>query len=191
MYISQNRNNKGFTIVELLIVVVIIAIITALAIVTYGSMRNRAHASRAGSVASTYIKLLKMHKSDKGAYPVVAAPACLSSEGTMPAADGFAANECGLGWFAATINPSLNTALTNYSTSTINGLLPTVRLEGSSIRGILYESESDGSSATLTYTLPGDSPCPQGSTEIYGDGTTDCIIHLDNGNYDDSGGVAM
>ena len=55
---SQNSNRRGFTIVELLIVVVVIAILAAITIVAYNGIQNRAKASAAQSAASQTAKKL-------------------------------------------------------------------------------------------------------------------------------------
>ncbi|MES2631288.1 MAG: prepilin-type N-terminal cleavage/methylation domain-containing protein [Patescibacteria group bacterium] len=54
----KQKNNSGFTIVELLIVVVVIAILAAITIVAYNGIQNRAKASAAQSIASQAAKRL-------------------------------------------------------------------------------------------------------------------------------------
>jgi len=49
-------NKKGFTIVELLIVIVVIAILAAISIVAYNGIQNRGKTSSAASAANTVIK---------------------------------------------------------------------------------------------------------------------------------------
>lgn len=61
---------KGFTIVELLIVIVIIAVLAAITIVAYNGIQNRAHDSTVHSDASAMAKKLEMMKVDMGRYPV-------------------------------------------------------------------------------------------------------------------------
>lgn len=60
MVIFSNR--KGFTIVELLIVIVIIAILAAITIVAYNGIQERAEASKTIAQASAYIKGLKLYE---------------------------------------------------------------------------------------------------------------------------------
>ena len=65
-----NRNTKaGFTIVELLIVVVIIAVLAAITIVAYNGMQNRAKNSAAKSTAATVSKKVQTYHTLKGSYP--------------------------------------------------------------------------------------------------------------------------
>ena len=61
--------NQGFTIVELLIVVVVIAILAAITIVSYNGITNRANASAAASTAATLQKKAELYQADVGSYP--------------------------------------------------------------------------------------------------------------------------
>lgn len=61
--------NQGFTIVELLIVVVVIAILAAITIVSYNGITNRANASAAKSTAATWQKKLELYQAERGGYP--------------------------------------------------------------------------------------------------------------------------
>jgi len=63
--------SQGFTIVELLIVVVVIAILAAITIVSYNGITNRAKASSAQSVASSLQKKIELFAADgdTGEYP--------------------------------------------------------------------------------------------------------------------------
>ncbi len=67
------RQERGFTIVELLIVVVVIAILAAITIVSYNGITNRANASAAKSTAATVQKKVELYNSEVGRYPVTAA----------------------------------------------------------------------------------------------------------------------
>jgi prepilin-type N-terminal cleavage/methylation domain-containing protein len=66
--IKQHRE-KGFTIVELLIVIVIIAILATITIVAYNGITNRAKSTKAQSTASNIIKKLEAYNADVGNYP--------------------------------------------------------------------------------------------------------------------------
>ena len=65
----KKRRSPAFTIVELLIVVVIIAILAAITIVAYNGIQNRARASAASSALSQAVKKLELYKVDNSAYP--------------------------------------------------------------------------------------------------------------------------
>jgi prepilin-type N-terminal cleavage/methylation domain-containing protein len=54
--INTLRKDRGFTIVELLIVIVVIAILAAITIVAYNGIQNRARTSSAQSAANVIVK---------------------------------------------------------------------------------------------------------------------------------------
>ncbi len=68
--IKLNSAQRGFTIVELLIVVVVIAILAAITIVSYNGITTRANASAAKSVAATVQKKVELYQAEEGRYPV-------------------------------------------------------------------------------------------------------------------------
>lgn len=61
---------KGFTIVELLIVIVVIAILAAITIVAYNGIQNRAKTSSAQSLASQVAKKAELYNTEVGRYPL-------------------------------------------------------------------------------------------------------------------------
>lgn len=70
--------SQGFTIVELLIVVVVIAILAAITIVSYNGITNRANQSSSKATAATVQKKVELYNSDVGNYPI--SYAALSSD---------------------------------------------------------------------------------------------------------------
>lgn len=70
--IKKMKNQKGFTIVELLIVIVIIGILAALVIVAYNGIQNRARATKAQTNAQAVAKKAEAYAADNsGAYPTL------------------------------------------------------------------------------------------------------------------------
>lgn len=64
---------SGFTIVELLIVIVVIAILASISIVAYKNIQNRAYDAAVEADIATIIKKLELAKIDLGHYPQIAA----------------------------------------------------------------------------------------------------------------------
>ena len=65
----KNRADSGFTIVELLIVVVVIAILAAITIVSYNGITARANASAAAAAAATVQKKAEAYNAENSGYP--------------------------------------------------------------------------------------------------------------------------
>ena len=68
-----NTNQKGFTIVELLIVIVVIAILAAISIVAYTGIQARARTSSGQSLASQVEKKAQAYYTVKSNYPATIA----------------------------------------------------------------------------------------------------------------------
>lgn len=81
---SRSRTN-GFTIVELLIVIVVIAILAAISIVAYNGIQQRARDTQRKSDLSAIAKALSLYKIDKGDF--------------IASGSGCGAAGAGQGWF--------------------------------------------------------------------------------------------
>jgi len=75
MVTSKNRQFQGFTIVELLIVVVIIAILAAITIIVFNGITGRARDSSVKADITSFAKVLENEKTVAGTYPATAAAA--------------------------------------------------------------------------------------------------------------------
>ena len=66
---TKNIKNQGFTLVELLIVIVIIAILTVVSLVAYNGLQNQAKTSTAKSAADTVAKKAELYNTAESKYP--------------------------------------------------------------------------------------------------------------------------
>jgi prepilin-type N-terminal cleavage/methylation domain-containing protein len=68
--ISIMNKSRGFTIVELLIVIVVIAILAAITIVAFNGIQERSQVARAQSDMSNMQKLVELYRGDNSTYPL-------------------------------------------------------------------------------------------------------------------------
>ena len=66
---TKNIKNQGFTLVELLIVIVIIAILTVVSLVAYNGLQNQAKTSAAKSTVDSVAKKAELYNTEEGKYP--------------------------------------------------------------------------------------------------------------------------
>lgn len=69
---NLRKNESGFTIVELLIVIVIIGILAAITIVAYNGVTTKANDAAARSNAESIQKVVEAYNADNGSYPTFA-----------------------------------------------------------------------------------------------------------------------
>ena len=154
----KTNPNKGFTIVELLIVIVIISILTAITVVAYNGIQGRAVATKAGSVASTYAKVLEMYYIDNGHFPAIGEDkACLGMVDDYPAKDLLGEGQCSsMPTLEASVNETFNQAVLPYLSNIPDGSFPVIALGEYAIRGIIYQTSENTQAYALYYVLAGD-----------------------------------
>jgi prepilin-type N-terminal cleavage/methylation domain-containing protein len=69
MNINKKIDSRGFTIVELLIVIVVIAILAAITIVAYNGIQQRSHTTSAKTAAENLAKKIEAYNAVNNAYP--------------------------------------------------------------------------------------------------------------------------
>jgi prepilin-type N-terminal cleavage/methylation domain-containing protein len=70
----QRTTSHGFTIVELLVVIVVIAILAAITVVAYNGVQARAYGVVITSDLANIVKKIEFYKVDNGAYPTANFP---------------------------------------------------------------------------------------------------------------------
>src|SRR6478609_11671706 len=63
------NKRRGFTIVELLIVIVVIAILAAITVAAYNGIQTRAKNVKTVNAAVAWVKALKLYNADKDSWP--------------------------------------------------------------------------------------------------------------------------
>lgn len=81
---TKNIKNQGFTLVELLIVIVIIAILTVVSLVAYNGLQNQAKTSAAKSAADAVAKKAELYNTAKSKYPASLTALTDKTVGTPP-----------------------------------------------------------------------------------------------------------
>lgn len=110
----MNMNKqRGFTIVELLIVIVVIAILAAIVIVAYNGVQANAQQSKMRSDLLEVQKLVENYATINGSYPVTAANLNPNWGTTTARTDA----NCSIGTHTSDWVPGLNVALPQSSTS--------------------------------------------------------------------------
>jgi prepilin-type N-terminal cleavage/methylation domain-containing protein len=77
---TKSQSSRGFTIVELLIVIVVIGILAAITIVAYNGVTARANATSSKLAANSSLKKAEAYNAETTAYPVL--PANLTGAAT-------------------------------------------------------------------------------------------------------------
>lgn len=65
----MRQSKSGFTIVELLIVIVVIAVLAAITVVAYNGIQNRANNTKTSQALTAWIKALNQYKIDESKWP--------------------------------------------------------------------------------------------------------------------------
>lgn len=94
----MSKRVRGFTIVELLIVIVVIAILAAITILAYNGIQQRARNDQVIAGVQQYIKAISLYAAAKGQFPITTGDTCLGAN--------YPSNQC---WVGTNGNRTVNT----------------------------------------------------------------------------------
>lgn len=149
MSLQTLKDQKGFTIVELLIVIVVIGILAAITIVAYNGIQNRSKTTAGQSLAGNVAKKLEAYNSVNGAYPTTPAQVQGTTESKIDNITATPKPIAGVSTGAESTANSLFSATALDGTSANGG--KTVRISGSATGGtVSYWSYTTGDTGEKT-----------------------------------------
>lgn len=172
---------KGFTVVELLIVIIVIGILAVITVVAYNGIQANAENVKTTSAVSAYVRALGLHVGDKGNYPIASYP-CLGPTGTTCANVTDSTGACNSAG-AATYNATFASTLAPYTPSLPSPSKQQMDCGGKMYSGAWYNS-ADGKAAVIHYYLKGNVSCPSSignwglTNRVQQNSTTVCIGSL-------------
>lgn len=172
--VCDTKKTHGFTLVEMIVVVIVIAILAMITIVAYNGAQMRAKNSQWATSLASWTKVIQLYKINTGKWPSTGAYwSCLGN--SFPASDGFASNECHrtdpAGTYSASVMSSLMTGLTQQVGSLPDSNLSlvyaydTANSRGSYVRGLVYQfSTTDTQPFIDYYQMGAGAQCIAGDT---------------------------
>ncbi len=161
---------RGFTIVELLIVIVIIAILAAITLVSYNGITARAEQSANFAAVKNYTQVLQMLKADTGSLPV--SNSCLGPTGA------YSSGSCAYAGQSGTVNTTTNNQLAAYGMSASQQ--PAIKINGK--QAVVLYAPSFYGEPVLLYQVSASQDCVPSGSRLYRedpkawvDGSTDSV----------------
>ena len=170
--VNTNGNGKGFTIVELLIVIVVIGILAAITIVAFGNVQQRARNAQVVSGVRAIESAMRQYATINQRYisPTVS---CLGT--------GYAANRCKTD--STTASPTWGVVYDAIGPGELATVMPNPPKVNDGIlrqfsaaddlRGGVWKHGND-----LKYYLEGNQNCRAGETKTFAGQLTECVLTL-------------
>ena len=175
---KQAHSTRGFTIVELLIVVVIIAILAAITLVTYNGIQQRATNTTTINSVAAYARAIQLYAVQNGAYPDTTGNPCLGPLGTrcinMTDYTGACSN-----YGSTTANATFDTAIKSVAPSIPAPSTQTATCGGKQYGGAFYAA-SGSTTSRIIYFLMGSVTCNNAgitlASQVQVDSVTICSV---------------
>jgi len=178
---AKHKQQSGFTIVELLIVIVVIAILAAISIVAYNGIQQRAKNTSIINAVSTTMRLVSAYVADKGQYPLTYnGDVCITATSGCPgisSAPTFDTEMAIIGTPPKSIpngTPGYGIFMSRHSQATYNGVSAPVRIT----YFLFGTNQQCGVSGVQTYTWPAYESSTTGYTVGNSNGQTQCWVNI-------------
>jgi len=126
---KRGQKTPGFTIVELLIVIVVIGILAAISVVAYGTVQTNARNKQVIAGAAAYNKAVMQYQAETGLIPTI--EGCLGAN--------YPSNQCWTGAPVRSVNASLDTLLSPYLSNKPTLATSLMNMDGTNNRaGLAY-----------------------------------------------------
>ena len=136
------KKQAGFTIVELLIVIIVIAILATLVITAYNGVQQKAANAKTISAAEAWVQIIRSYNAETGLWPT--AGSCLGSNYPSGFNGDDSPGQCSHGnTWDTTVNPTFNSQIQPYA----NNSLPTPDMQ------TIGSAESWRRGITWSYTV--------------------------------------
>ncbi len=169
----MKAKTQGFTIVELLIAIAVIAILATISVIAYSGIQERAQRTAIAAKVKQYAAIFENYAAINGRFPS-ANWQCIGGSTGLPAVDGYAEGYCFKPNVPNGDNPSsaaVEAAIAQVSSNPPSPIIPEVQYNSTyTYRGLIFDAESGSNSqggvlrAVINYYIKGyDKPCPVGN----------------------------
>ena len=186
MLLKTHANSKGFTIVELLMVIVVIAVLASITVVAYTGVNTRSEDVQIASKLKSMVQMIEAYAAVNDGKVPQADWACVGEPEDFPAENGYTAEWCHQPYQAPPIPTGSDhpiSSVTNTKFKTVVSRMPSSRIPevdlggGTKYRGVLYDSSANqnGQKPVLQYYVKGvRTSCPYGIRYYSGSSYTVC-----------------
>ena len=184
MSVWQTRKQKGFTVIELLIVIVVMAILAVIVFIAYNGIRERATTTAYAAAADQWEKLLRSQYADVGSFPITSGWVCLGkSASDFPATSHLSAGQCHSAGFQ--FDQTIMNEFSPLVKQNIPSMPPEVTYLDTSAgqtayaRGFAYTATTSNY-ASIVWWVPDRSGCGRATNDITSTGGgSQCHLYLD------------